>query len=286
MGKIAAIWQMVKLSRAPNLLIIVFTQYMVAIFLISGTKDWMSIVFDGHFFIVVFSTVVIAAAGYFINDYYDIKIDLINKPDKVIVGNKLQRRTVMLWHTCLNFAGIILGAWINIWIGMVNFIAAFSLWLYSNDLKRRPFIGNFTVALLTALSLIIVAVYYNTHELVVYIYAFFAFGITLIREIIKDLEDIKGDSAFGAKSLPIVLGIRRAKLVIYSLLIIFIISLVIFVSKESNSFLTNYFLLLLIPGLYISYKIYLADTKKHFNVLSQHLKWIILSGIVSMLFLN
>lgn len=281
-----SIWELIKLSRAGNLLIIILTQYMVAFFLVDNPAGWTEILQDAGFFIMVLGTVTIAAAGYFINDYYDVKIDMINKPDRVIVGRKLKRRTVMLLHLCLNAVGVILGAWVALRIGLVNFIAAFLLWFYSNDLKRRPFIGNLTVALLTGVSLILVGLYFGTNELLIFIYAFFAFGITLIREIVKDLEDMKGDLAFGAKSLPIVLGIRKTKLVVYVLILIFVLSLVLFISRERNVFLTNYFLALLLPVGYLVYRIYKADTKQHFYMLSQHLKWLILTGVLSMIFVN
>lgn len=278
--------QLVRLSRAPNLLMIAFTQYLVGVFLIGPKEEWMSILGDVPFAMVVLSTVLIATAGYFINDYYDVKIDLINKPDRVVVGKVLRRRQVMILHVVLSTVGVFLGLFISLWVGLINGIAAFLLWFYSNDLKRRPFVGNFVVAFLTGLSLVLVSVYYEKNEMLVSIYALFAFGVTLIREIVKDMEDMKGDQAFGSRSLPISLGIRGSKLVVYTLVLCFVSTLVVFLAVEGNFILSNYFLLMVLPTCFILYRLYRADTQRHFHILSQQLKLITLTGVLSMIFVN
>ena len=150
-----------------------------------------------------------AAAGYIINDYYDVKIDYINKPERVIVGTVLKRRVVLFWHTFLNFSAIIIGSFLDWKIGAIHFASAFMLWLYSNQLKRLPLIGNFIVALLTGLSISIITLYFGQNPILVHTYALFAFSISLIREIVKDMEDWKGDADFGCKTLPIILGVRK-----------------------------------------------------------------------------
>ncbi|MFY0651151.1 MAG: geranylgeranylglycerol-phosphate geranylgeranyltransferase [Cyclobacteriaceae bacterium] len=278
--------EVLKLSRVPNLVIIVFTQYLAALFLTEYDASRWLILFDVRLFLIVLSTVLIAAAGYYINDYYDIKIDMINKPEKVIVGNKLDRRPVLIWHLIFNGIGIILGTYVSIWIGLVNLLASFLLWIYSNQLKRLPLIGNVSVAFLTGLSLLVLALYYRSSEFLIFIYAFFAFGITLIREIIKDMEDMKGDEAFGCKSLPIVLGIRKTKWILYVLILGFTLSLFYFATQMRSITMTGYFLLLLIPSIFLIYKLINADTKHHFYELSQYCKWLMVGGVLSMTLVN
>jgi 4-hydroxybenzoate polyprenyltransferase len=240
--------------------------------------------FDRKLFILSFSTVVLAAAGYIINDYYDIKIDYLNKPDKVIVGNLLKRRIALALHWILNIAGVVAGLFVNIFLGIINFFAAFLLWFYSNQLKRLPFLGNFTVAFLTALSLLVVLVLYPYHHILVIIYAVFAFFINLIREIIKDLEDWKGDLAFGCRTLPIVWGMRKTKRFIYILMIIFVILLGWLTIKLDNYFIKGYFALLAIPAAFFAWKLIKSDTRRDFYFLSLFSKIIMLSGIISMIF--
>lgn len=270
-----------RLSRVNNLLIVALTQYFSALFLFNEWAVW-----DLRFFILVLSTAMITASGYYINDYYDVKIDLINKPDKVIVGKKIKRRQVMAAHLVFNGIGVILGTLVSWRIGLVDVAVVILLWYYSNTLKRLPFVGNLTVATLTAASILVLNIYFGQHHLLVYTYAFFAFGINLIREIIKDLEDIKGDHSFGSMSLPIWLGLRPTKYIIYMLIILFVMALFLFLERIDKPLLSIYFLVLLGPFIYFTLLVYRADTKKHYTVLSKYCKWFILAGIFSMVVLR
>lgn len=275
-----------RLSRFNNLIIIFITQYAGSIFLLNYDHSVWYVLGDFHFFILVLSTVIIAAAGYYINDYYDIKIDLINKPSKVIVGHTIKRRPVMIAHTMLNAIGILLGAMVSLWIGLVHLICAFLLWWYSNQLKRLPFVGNFVVAALTGATLLVLLVYYQSVDLLTIVYALFAFGITLIREIIKDIEDVEGDANYGGLTLPVWLGIRRTKWLLFVIIIPFVSSLVVFLLKVQNQYLLYYFGVLSVPFLYFLYRLAYADTKKHFTYLSSYCKWLIIAGIFSMAILK
>ena len=172
---------------------------------------------DYKLLLISISTVLIAAAGYIINDYYDVKIDFVNKPERVVVDKLLKRRVVMAAHSILNFAGIGIGFLVSFKIALINFLSALLLWLYSNHLKRLPFVGNVAVALLTGAALLVIAIYYQKNMFLVLVYAIFAFSITLIREIIKDIEDVKGDTVFGCRTLPVIWGIRKTKMIIYLL---------------------------------------------------------------------
>jgi 4-hydroxybenzoate polyprenyltransferase len=270
----------VRLTRVGNLVIIACTQYFTAFFLMKQGK----LVFgDLKFFLLSVSTVMIAAAGYIINDYYDIKIDFINKPDRVVIGKSITRRYAILFHTILSGLGILIGAYVSLWIGAVNVISVFLLWLYSNLLKRLPFVGNLSVAFLTALALVLVDLYYHSGNYMIYIYASFAFFMTLIREIIKDMEDLKGDNSFGCKTLPIVWGIRKTKQMIYFLLAVLVITVVVL-----NFMFTDLPVSVFVLFVFILYgflhKLIRADTTKDYYQLSSICKWIMLFGILSMVF--
>jgi 4-hydroxybenzoate polyprenyltransferase len=269
-----------RLTRVWNLLILALAQYFTAIMLIDHAN-----VFDLRFFLLVCSTVMIAAAGYIINDYYDIKIDLINKPERVVIGKGITRRYAILFHTLLSVGGVVIGAFLNWKIGVLNFNAAFFLWWYSNDLKRQPLVGNVVVSLLTALSIVIVDSLYKTGNSLIFIYGAFAFFITLIREIIKDMEDLKGDDTFGCRTLPIIWGIRKTKYFIYGVLAVFSFTVVLldvlFVDLPEYYFLVFLFA----PLLVLLYTLIRADTKKDYSHLSNFCKIILLLGVFSMAFL-
>jgi 4-hydroxybenzoate polyprenyltransferase len=276
------IYDLFKLTRFWNLVIIAIAQYFAAAFLVRLN---VSVFSDWRLFVLSLSTGSIAAAGYIINDYYDIKIDLINKPERVVIGKSIARRYAILFHTIISFVGILLGLLLSWKIGAVNFVCVFLLWLYSNNLKRQPFIGNFVVAALTGLSIELINLLYNQHNTLVIIFALFAFFMTLVREIVKDMEDMKGDTTFGCRTLPIVLGIRKTKRVVY--FIIFIFSIVVLILNIQYSLLpAAYFIgFLLLPMTILMIRLARADTIKEFYQLSQLCKLIMLSGIISMLFI-
>jgi len=271
---------LLQLTRFWNLAIIGLAQYFAAGFLIHSKS-----VVDPHLLLLSISTILIAAAGYIINDYYDVKIDLINKPDRVVIGKSITRRYAILFHTSLSVSGVTFGLLLNWKIGLVNFFSAFFLWLYSNNLKRQPFIGNFVVAILTSISILMVNLLYEVNNLEVVIYSIFAFFMTLVREMIKDMEDLRGDHTFGCKTLPIIWGLRKAKFFVYAVLIVFAISVwftnQLYVGLPMYYFIV--FLFLPLAGLLV----YLvrADTVKDFYRLSQFCKMIMLFGILSMAFI-
>lgn len=273
-----------KVTRVHNLVILALTQYFTAIFLADIHTTWQGYAKDYELFLLIFSTAIIAAAGYLINDYYDIKIDYINKPERVIVGKLLKRRYVMIAHSLFNLLGIGIGFYLSLEVGIINFLAAFLLWLYSNQLKRLPLIGNLVIAALSGLAVWVVSVYFPQNQLLVYTYAVFAFAISLVREIIKDIEDMQGDESFGCKTLPILLGVRYTKLFLYFLSALFIFLLFFMSGMLGNKTLIAYFLILIIPITYFIVRLVYADTKKKFAFLSDFCKLLMLSGILSMMF--
>lgn len=273
---------LLKISRPSNLLIVVFAQLMTAHFLVETTRQGVPVLQDFNLYLIILSTVIIAAAGYMINDYYDVKIDYVNKPQEVIIGKGMKRRVVIFLHTILNFTGIGIGYLVSPRVAVINFLAAFLLWWYSNALKRLPFIGNFTVALLTGTSIWIIGYYYQNAELLVLTYAIFAFFLNLIREIIKDIEDRHGDRKHGCKTLPIVFGFRTTKKIIFAIAFVFVVAILIVTFKINKLSLFYYFGGLSFLFFLFMYKIYEADRKIHFSQLSILSKLLMLAGIVSM----
>lgn len=269
-------------TRFWNLFIIVLAQYFTAVFLARPEVDYLVTLKNERFALLCLSSVLIAAAGYIINDYYDVKIDLINKPKRVIVGRILKRRVAMVLHTVLNFTGIGIGFMLSWKIGVINFISALVLWLYSNQLKRIALLGNFTVALLTALSIYIVNVFYEINNYMVIAYALFAFSFTLIREIIKDMEDVKGDLTFGCRTFPVVYGLRKTKNFLYLISALSLLALTTLAYVFIGAKMAAFSLLLIIPLGVLIFLLSKADTIYHFNQLSNICKYIMLLGILSM----
>ncbi|HRJ28770.1 MAG TPA: geranylgeranylglycerol-phosphate geranylgeranyltransferase [Cyclobacteriaceae bacterium] len=266
-----------RLTRTWNLLILVFAQYFTAWFLLKA-----HIFTDWRLLMLTASSALIAAGGYVINDYYDVKIDLVNNPNRVVVGRSVPRRFAILLHGLLSMAGIALGIFLSWWIVAINIFSVSLLWFYSNLLKRLPFVGNLAVALLTGTSIAVLNVLYYQSNLLVIIYAVFAFFMTLIREVIKDMEDLKGDNTFGCKTLPIVWGIRKTKSFIYGMVAVFAAA-VLFINQVYVKLPLIYFLMMLfVPLAWLVMQLVKADTKRDFSWLSSFCKVIMLLGILSM----
>ncbi|MBN2683056.1 MAG: geranylgeranylglycerol-phosphate geranylgeranyltransferase, partial [Bacteroidales bacterium] len=232
-----------RLIRFKNLAIIIVTQYLMRFFVIQPILLQYNMQIqmgEFNFFLLTFSTCLLAGAGYIINDYFDRKADLINRPDTVIVGVKIRRRLAMIWHSVFNFVGVGIGFYLSIIIDAWYFGFFFLgisgiLWYYSTFYKKRVFIGNFVVAILTGLVALLalfaelpglqqkyagLLIYPETsYHLLIWVsgFSFFAFITTLIREIVKDMEDVEGDIENNRKSLPIVFGFLKTKIAVWIL---------------------------------------------------------------------
>jgi 4-hydroxybenzoate polyprenyltransferase len=312
-----------KLIRLPNLLIMAFTQYMVRWFLLIPIMELKRHDLDFSmlevqmtefdFFLLVLSTVMIGAAGYIINDYFDVRIDGVNRPDTNPVGKQVKRRVAMGAHMTINFIGAGLGIYLS-WkynffrVGSFLFITAPALlWFYSTNLKRQFLIGNIVIALLSGIVPMVVVLfeipniyrafpefvsggYLNLSDVLHFtqIIALFAFVITLLREIIKDVEDYEGDMEYGCKTMPIVIGIARTKIVLAGISAVVIaglgwLQLLQFKAEEWGS-LVYFTLLLQLPLIYLCYRVLTAKGKKDWHFASILVKIIMVAGI-SFLFL-
>lgn len=284
----AFVFGFLRLIRVQNLLIVVLTQFLARIFLIGPEPDsapthWLRILTDPTIWLLSLSTVFIAAAGYIINDYFDVKIDLVNKPDRVVIGRYLKRRVAIGAHQLLSVIGCLIGLYLSRWVFVIDVMSVSLLWFYSAQFKRQPLIGNIVISLLTALSFIVLAVYYRQNAQMLLIYALFSFGISLIREIIKDMQDIRGDARFGCRTLPIIWGLRRTKYLLYVLIGAFVLTLFLIADSLGNHHLTISFGLLLLPLAFFTYRLILADTRRDFGYLSTLCKFIMLMGVMSMM---
>ena len=272
----------IKASRIPNLTVIAVCQVFTSLFLLGLP---LAQLLEIRFALLIVSTQMIAAAGYIINDYYDQKIDMINRPERVVVGVDFKRRQALLAHTFLSLAGFGVGFYLHWVIGLIHFFSAFFLWYYSNQLRRLPLIGNLVIAALAGMTFLIVTVFYFQYNRLVMIYAFFAFIIILLREIIKDVEDVKGEAAFGCTTIPVIWGINGAKTVIYVIILAGSWLLAYFLWDEQRLLLSLYFMSLLPVFMWFVYKLYQADSHRDFILLHQLVNWIVFTGIVSIVFI-
>lgn len=300
-----------RLVRWPNLLVVAITQYLLRYCIIIPlleAHELQPALSNFSFAMLVLATLCVTAAGYAINDYFDIRTDRINKPHKIILGRKLSRRKAILLHSALNATGLLLGimlAWHvkHLMLALIFLVVPILLWMYAVRYKRKFLIGNFIVALLAAFVSAIVWVFdfhalSPDHQMLaqsteitqyVQIYALFAFLATLVRELIKDIEDIKGDAKTGCRTIPISAGVSASK----KLIIFLIITLIIFVayfqlqiSKRDFDLLFVYLLVAVqIPLIMLINKVIYAKEKMDYHIMSRLAKTIMISGVISMFLL-
>jgi len=307
------------LVRLPNLMVVALTMMLMRYAIIRPLLGAMPVTLAGDpavsafmtfrlgwidFLILVVSTCLITAAGYVINDYFDIRADLINR-GSIIVGNTVTRRMAMMYHNVFNVLGVIGGTYVSarvgfVWLGIFFVLISGLLWFYSTTYKRQLLVGNIIVALLVALVPMMVVVYdagpiYRYYSQTapdfpgvavlfwwVGGFALFAFMTTLTREIIKDMEDCEGDRETGRKTLPVIMGLSFCRLVVVVLALTTILLLFFVWNRYVTDRITFIYvsLLLALPLAIVIYRVITAKDKEHLHFASRVMKLVMLFGIL------
>ncbi len=284
-----------KMVRYKNLLMVLLTLVLTKYALIYSYTS-TPLLTEFQFAILALSILSITAGGYIVNDIFDLEADNINKPTKVFIGNIISVKNAWFAYWITTIIGLFLGIYVSFKSGnnSLSFIFIFTsiaLFIYSKLLKKLPFIGNIMVALLVSLSIFLIMLFEYSEEkinsfIAVVIYSIFSFLTTLIREIIKDIEDVKGDYAQRMQTLPIVIGIQRTNRITVIITVV-LYAFLIFVAKvelTKHPYLSVYIIIFIIlPLAGFLYKLWNAKTTKHYQQLSTLLKLIMLLGILSML---
>ncbi|MBL6964141.1 MAG: geranylgeranylglycerol-phosphate geranylgeranyltransferase [Bacteroidetes bacterium] len=281
---IQTIMAYLRMFRYKNLLITILVQLMVYFCLVKGSL----LIPPKDLLLLIGGTVLIAAAGYVINDIYDLKADIINRPDTVLLVQRIKIKTALVIYITFNVLAFYFGILIS-WKFLLMFLAvSFLLFLYAAKIKRTPLLGNILVALILAFVLIIVWIFEqgNYPELIL-LYASFAFLTGIIRELLKDLEDMEGDKKAGYMTFPLKYGVQKSKNLVQNLTIIQIISLIVFAILVYGftaywALMAYFFVLVLIPlslALYLEQK---AESKNDFAQLTRFFKFIVVTGTISM----
>ena len=301
-----------RLIRVPNLGIIILTQYLLrycilAPYIYSGANSVMSPFTD--FSLLVLATLLIAAGGYVINDYFDIKIDRINRPDKVVVNRIITPRGTIKLHMILNVIAIVIGFYLAYRIRILSFAFLFPfisglLWIYSAKYKRVLIWGNLIVSALSAFVILIVWLFeffwirmspdffvtaipdFRWVTKIFLAYALFAFLVSLFREIIKDMEDCGGDATNDCLTLPVVAGMKVSAWVVATLVVFTILLLAygqVILSRMEMGLLFWYLMIAIqLPALYLLFKVFRAKDKNDYANLSMLSKLIMVAGILSL----
>ena len=274
------------LVRWPNLLMMLLCLALTRAGLLLPAEPAAAVLLAPGFLLLVLSALLVAAAGYIINDYYDVKIDAINRPDRLVVGRVVRRRHAMLAHLLLSGAGVGLAGWLSPLLGLVTLGSALLLWGYSARFKRVALVGNVSIATLTGALVLLPELQLQTRLPGVWVYALAAFLLTVVREIVKDVEDMRGDAHHGCRTLPLVLGVAHTKWIAG----FFLACLGLLTVGAAGRLLSLghwplagwLLLLVLLPLAALSRLLWRADRRPHFRHLSHWCKAIMLAGVLSM----
>lgn len=279
-------FSMFSVVRGYNILIIVIAQYLTSIYILAHNKPLREVIFDLNLFMLVMASAATIAGGYIINNFYDSEKDLINRPQKSMLDRLVSQNTKLVFYFVLNFVAAIMASYVSFRAVVFFSIYIFAIWFYSHKLKKLPIIGNLTSAVLTITPFFAVFIYYKNFESVIFVHAMFLFLIIAMRELTKDLENIKGDLTLNYKTIPIVYGEKTSKIMLTLLAFFTAIPeyLLIFYFHIGKM---NYFFYLSIVLLFIFLLLlWKSSSKSHYLMLHNILKFIIVAGVFSILLID
>ena len=272
--------------RGYNVLIIVIAQYLASIFILSPDLPLKQVIFDLNLFLIVLSSSLVIAGGYIINSFYDSEKDLINRPHKTKLDHMVSQNKILTLYFILNFLAIIVASYVSFFAVLFFSGYIFGIWFYSHKLKKLLFLGNLTSASLALTPFFAVFIYYGNFEKVIFVHATFLGLIIMIRELTKDLENLKGDLALGYRTMPIAYGEKSTKSTITLLIGLTVIPIFLLVKQFDIGLMNYYFygsLGLLLVFLYLLWR---SRAKMHYVLLHNILKFIIVLGVISILLID
>ncbi len=272
-------FSMFSVVRGYNILIIVIAQYLTSVYILAHDKPLKQVVFDVNLLLLVIASVFTIAAGYIINNFYDSEKDLINRPQKSMLDRLVSQNTKLSFYFVLNFLALIAASYVSFRAVVFFSVYIFAIWLYSHRLKKLPFIGNLTSAILTITPFFAIFIYYKNFETVIFVHAMFLFLLVSMRELTKDLENIKGDLAQNYHTIPVVYGERASKIMLTILILMTCIPIYLLVSYFSVGYMDYYFYLSALLLLFFLIFLWKSNTRMHYLILHNILKFIIVAGV-------
>jgi 4-hydroxybenzoate polyprenyltransferase len=265
--------------RGYNIALILLAQYLMSIFILSPDSAVLEVLFDPYLFAIILATIGAVASGYIINNFYDQEKDLINRPQKFILEKIVSQQTKLKLYFILNFLVLLSASAISFRAVLFFVCYIFAIWFYSHKTKKMPIVGNLTSALLSITPFFAIFLYFKNYNQLIFIFGFYLFLILAMRELVKDLENIKGDLVLNYKTVPVVYGERSTKWMFTILVFINIIISFVLIFNFDLGFMDYFFLcsiLILIMTLVLTWK---SSTIKQYNLIHNVLKVLILLGV-------
>ncbi|MBE7686726.1 geranylgeranylglycerol-phosphate geranylgeranyltransferase [Tenacibaculum finnmarkense] len=280
------LFSLLSVVRGYNILVLIAAQYLAAIFIFSDQKSIKPVLFDWHLLYLVIATICVVAAGYIINNFYDKNADKINRPIKTSLDSYVKQETKLSLYFFLNFTGFGFGLLVSWRAAFFFAVYIFSIWLYSHKLKKHPFIGLISVSTLTILPFFVIFVHYKNFSKVIFVHAIFLFLIILIRELIKNLENIKGAIINNYNTFPVKYGEKNTKKLIILLMFLTLAPICILFNYPAIEYMKYYFYLAAFVLIFIGFYTWKASKTNQYRLLHNILKVLLLIGVFSLLFID
>lgn len=280
------IFSLFSVVRGYNIPVIVLAQYLSSVFILAPERRALDVILDWRLFILVFTSTLTIASGYIINSFYDSEKDLINRPNKSMLDRLVSQKTKLQVYFGLNFLAAALAFVISWRAALFYSVYIFLIWYYSHRLKKYPIVGNLTASLLAVLPFFGILLYFKNFYHVIFAHATFLFLLILIREMIKDLENIKGDVANNYQTIPVRFGEKISKQVITVLTIATIIPVYILVEKFNVGYMDVYFYVSLMILISFLIKLWKSNTHQEYLHLHNVLKFLIIAGVFSIILID
>ena len=272
--------------RGFNLAMIVVAQYITAIFIMAPNQSLSEVLLDRTLFALILASVAAIASGYIINNFYDSEKDSINRPQQVSVEKMVSQNTKLILYFILNISVIIAASYVSFRAVLFFSVYIFAIWFYSHKIKKRPVVGNLTSAILTITPFFAIFLYYKNFSSLIFVFGFYLFLVLSMRELIKDLQNLKGDLLQNYKTIPVVYGEKYAKLMI-TVLVVCNVSVTIFLLKSYALERMDYFFYTSISLLFVVLLLLLkAQSRQQYSRIHILLKLLVLLGVFSIVLLN
>ena len=280
------VFSLLSVVRGYNALILVIAQYLASIFIFSSEKSLRFVLFDLHLFYIVIASVCVVAAGYIINHFYDEKIDRINRPLKTGIENYIKQETKLKLYFFLNFTGFFFGYLVSWRAALFFAVYIFAIWFYSHKLKKYPFLGLFSATVLTILPFFAIFIYYKNFSKIIFVHAIFLFLVLMVRELIKDLQNLKGAIANNYSTFPVMYGEKKTKQLSILLLLFTFFPILILFTYPELSYMKYYFYIAFLTLLFVGIYLPKSNTTNQYRFLHNILKILLLIGVFSLVFID
>ncbi len=268
--------------RIHNIFLLLLAQYLTSIFILSGSESW-KIIFDNNLFLVILCSTICIVSGFIINDYYDTKKDSINTPIKFKLGESINDKTKLFLYFFLNLLVVLVSSLISVRAILFFSVYIFFIWFYSHKLRKLVFVGNLFYSILTITPFFAILLYFKKIEFIIIAYALFLFFILLLKDIVKDMKNLKGDFSANHKTIPVVFGESFTKTLILLLSVINIFLIFNLFLNFNSGFMYFYYFLALAVMLYFLFKLYSSTSTAQYQYLHNLLRFLITVGVFSII---